>query len=194
MQAGAELPAGATAGDDPDVLLLWQAAAGDGEAFRRFYERHHRRVYFFLFRILGEQTAAEDALAETFTAAWRQAGSFQGRSAVSTWLLGIARNLANNHLRRRRDHESLDDHEHLPGEEPPGLEHSDRARVMAAALNRLSAKHREALDLVFYHELKYGEIAELLGIPTGTVKTRVLHAKEALRNVLTQMEVSRDAI
>lgn len=194
MQADAERPAGGAPGDEPDVLLLWQTAAGDGEAFRKFYERHHRRVYFFLFRMVGEQSAAEDVLAETFTAAWRQAGSFQGRSAVSTWLLGIARNLANNHLRCRRDHENLDDHEHLSGEARSDLEQSDRARVMAAALQRLSAKHREALDLVFYHELKYGEIAELLGIPTGTVKTRVLHAKEALRAVLTKMEVRRDAI
>jgi len=194
VRAAADQTACQVPASDRDQTLLRRAGAGDDEAFRELYELHHRRVYFFLFRMLGEKTAAEDILVEAFTAAWRQARSFQGRSSVTTWILGIARNLANNDLRSRRDHESIDDHHHLPADAVPGLEHSDRARVIAAALQRLSAKHREALDLVFYHELKYGEIAELLGIPTGTVKTRVLHAKEALRGVLTQMEVSRDAI
>lgn len=179
---------------EADQTLLWRAGEGDDEAFRQLYERHQRRVYFFLMRMLGEQTAAEDVMVEVFAAAWRQASTFQGRSSVSTWLLGIARNLANNELRSRRHHDCIDDHQHLPAPAVAAGEQGDRARVVAAALGRVSAKHREVLDLVFYHELKYGEIAELLGVPVGTVKTRMYHAKDALRGALGEMKVSRDAI
>jgi len=165
---------------------------GDDEALKTLYDMLHKKVYFFLFRILGEKEAAEDIMVETFTVIWKSAGSYSGRSSVSTWILGIARNLALDELRKRKFHDCVDDHPHIAGGEIPSMEQADRSRVIRVALDRLSPKHQEVIDLVYFHELNYPEVSELLGIPVGTVKTRIFHAKNAIRAALASLKVGQN--
>jgi len=171
--------------------LLRRAATGDQTAFESLYQQMQSRVFHYLHRLLGDQSSAEDVLVETFTAVWKSAGQFGGRSAVSTWIFGIARNLAYNEMRKRRYHDDIDDHPDLAGGEIPDLTSKDRRRILDTAMAKLAPKHREVLDLAFLHEMTYPEIGELLDVPVGTVKTRVFHAKKALRSALTLMKVDR---
>src|SRR5712691_6341730 len=100
-----------------DEALMARIAAGDRDAMRALYVRHHMRVHRFVLRLVRNQTVAEDVISETFLDVWRQAGRFENRSAVSTWLLAIARFKALSALRRRPD-EELDDEAAAAIEDP----------------------------------------------------------------------------
>ncbi|NDY42407.1 sigma-70 family RNA polymerase sigma factor [Dissulfurirhabdus thermomarina] len=179
-------------GTQSEERLLARVAAGDEAAFRDLYERTHRRLYYYLLRLLADPSDAEDVLVETFTEVWRCAKKFRGRSRATTWMVGIGRNLAMNRRRRTQTHVSLETLADPPGEGGVDLAGADRRRVLRAALARLSPKHWEVLDLVFYQGLHYREAAEVLSIPENTVKTRVFYAKDALRKALAEMGVRRD--
>jgi len=181
------------AASDPYLSLLKKTARGDREAFRRLYEETSRRVGVYLHRLLGREEMVDDVIIQTYTAVWIQADRFQGRSLVITWIIGIARNLARKELTRYRPHDNIDDHPELTA--PTGsLDDLDRRQLMNTALGRLSAQHREILELAFYQDLPYREISCLLGIPVNTVKTRVYHAKAALKKEFDRMGVSTDDI
>lgn len=98
------------------------------------------------------------------------------------------------HLKKRRTKErkSLDDYPHLTNGRVPNVELPETRRILKDAMSKISNKHREVLDLVFFHELNYQEVSEILHIPVNTVKTRVFYAKEALRKTFTRMGVNRD--
>jgi len=126
---------------------------------------------------------------------WRQAGRFEGRSAVSTWLLAIARFKALSALRRRPD-EELDEETASAIEDPaddPGtaLEKKDKSAVIRKRLMGLSAEHREVVDLVYYHEKSVEEVAEIVGIPENTVKTRMFYARKRLAELLKSEGIER---
>jgi RNA polymerase sigma-70 factor (ECF subfamily) len=126
---------------------------------------------------------------------WRQAGRFEGRSAVSTWLLAIARFKALSALRRRPD-EELDD-ETAAGIEDTSdnpetvLEKKDKSALIRKCLTGLSAEHREIIDLVYYHEKSVEEAAEIIGIPEATVKTRMFYARKKLAELLKAQGIQR---
>jgi len=169
---------------DHEYILMRKIASRDEDAFRELYDRTHRRIYFYLLRILGEKEAVEDVMVETFSEIWRSAQKFMGRSRPSTWMLGIARNLAMSYLRKIKHDDSIDDHQcHLSSGDSKTEEYHRRDLIDKAFLS-LSLKHREILDLVFYQELSYAEIAVLLDIPVDTVKTRVFYAKRELKKIL----------
>ncbi len=177
---------------DIESELLQKISGGDEEAFRQLYDVTHRKVYFFLYRLLGRKPITEDVLVETYTEVWKGAKKFKGKSRVLTWIIGIARNLAMNELRRERRHEDIDDFQDLSNGSQPDGEPLDRKRLIKKAMLNLTLKHREVLDLVFFHDLTYQEVSEILGININTVKTRVFYAKDSLRQSLNQMGVKRD--
>ena len=127
---------------------------------------------------------AEDLISEVFLDVWRQAGRFEGRSAVSTWLMSIARFKALSARRRRRDAELDDKIEATiadPADDPAAtLEKKNQSELLRHALTKLSAEHREIIDLVYYHEQSVDEAAQVLGIPAATVKTRMFYARKKL--------------
>jgi len=161
-------------------------SSGDRRVFETLYQETSQRVFFYLNRLLQDRSTAEDILVETFTQAWKNAHRFQGQSKASTWIFGIARNLALNELRKRKPVEDIEDHPELeePGDPLQDMEAEDRKAAVRDALIRVSAKHREVLDLVFFHEMNYQEIAAILDVPLNTVKTRVFHAKKAVKKKL----------
>jgi len=181
--------------DADERRLLEEVARGDGDALRHLYDRLGQRVFRYISRLIGDHQRAEDLTIETFTEVWRSAKKFRGAALVSTWILGIGRNLAMGHLRRNRvPLEELDESlscDHDPVEAFAGRQ---KEKLLQDALLRLPVIHREVLDLVFMQELNYEQIACLVSIPVNTVKTRVFHAKAKLRDILETMGVKRDDI
>jgi len=173
-------------------VLLKKIAAGDEEAFKKLYDLTHNSVYFYLFRILKDKDLAEDVIVETYTAVWKGARKFEGRSKVQTWIFGIARNLAFNEFKKRKPADSIDDYPHLATNGRLSVEAVDRRRVVEQALQKISPKHREVLDLVFFHGFSYAEIGETLKVSVNTVKTRVFYAKKALYKTFDEMGVKKD--
>lgn len=180
----------------PEFELLKKVSRGDEEAFRELYDITHKKVFFYLYRLIQDRDEAEDILIDVFTEVWKGARNYEGRAQVRTWILAIARNRAMKQLRKKRTHEekSIDDYPHLSDGDMPNVELIDRKRILKDALSKISDKHREMLDLVFFHEMNYHEVSEILHIPVNTVKTRVFYAKETLRKAFAQMGVKRDDI
>jgi RNA polymerase sigma-70 factor (ECF subfamily) len=142
-----------------------------------------------------DEGMAEDLISEVFLDVWRQAGRFEGRSAVSTWMLAIARFKALSALRRRPD-EELDEETASAIEDPtddPGttLEKKDKGAMIRKCLVGLSADHREIIDLVYYHEKSVEEVAQIVGIPENTVKTRMFYARKRLAELLKAAGIER---
>jgi RNA polymerase sigma-70 factor (ECF subfamily) len=157
-------------------------AAEDEEAFRAFYERFADRVFRYGLTLLRNRHLAEEVAQETMIAVWKSAGKFQGRSKVSTWVFGVARNKALDLIRREKRGDRVPDRSLVTPDPAPALR---RQELVGAAMRRLPEAQREVVFLTFYEGLSYGEIAGILGIPEGTVKSRMYHAKRRLAEVLT---------
>lgn len=175
-------------------LLLKNVAEGDREAFRELYDLTSRRIYFYLYRLLQDATRAEDVQMEVYVQIWKGAGRFQGKSKVTTWMFGIARNLALKEMRKQRSHANIDDYVHLEDPNQPDLDAPDRKRILQKAMAMISFKHREVLDFVFFQQMRYQEIAALLDVSVNTVKTRVYYAKAALQKTMDELGVTKDDI
>jgi RNA polymerase sigma-70 factor (ECF subfamily) len=182
----AKSPAARTA--TPDNALIDAIAAGDTHAMHVLFARHSARIYRFILRMTRSESLAEELLNEVFVEAWRQAGKFEGRSQASTWLLGIARFKALNAMRRRQDEELNEDAlaqvEDTADNAEAVLERADRASQLRRCLCQLSLTHREVIDLVYYHEKSVAEASEIIGLPPGTVKTRMYYARKKLAELL----------
>ncbi|HEY1546041.1 MAG TPA: sigma-70 family RNA polymerase sigma factor [Xanthobacteraceae bacterium] len=178
-----------------DEVLIGRIAKGDRLAMQVLFARHHVRVYRFVLRLVGNPTTAEDLISEVFLDVWRQADRFEGRSAVSTWLLAIARFKALSALRKKPD-EELDEEaaeaiEDTSDNPEVSLEKKDKSAVLRECLVKLSPEHREIIDLVYYHEKSVEEVAEIVGIPENTVKTRMFYARKKLAELLQAAGVER---
>jgi RNA polymerase sigma factor (sigma-70 family) len=174
--------------DHLDRELLERTAAGDERALEQLYARHAPALLAYAEGLVGDRGRAEDALQETFVGAWRGAASFRGRSTVRTWLFGICRRQALKRMRGRGQLLwPLDEALGVPALEPDPqavtLARADAAAV-GAALQALSPAHREVLDLTFSAQLSHADVATVLGVPVGTVKSRLFHARAALARAL----------
>ena len=165
-----------------DRELISRVAAGDEAAFRQLYERYGDRVFRYALTLLRNLHLAEEVVQETMVAIWRGAGSFKGGSRVSTWIFGIARNQAHALLRREVRGERVPEE---PLTLPDPAEAVEREGRVLSALAELPPDQREVVVLAFYEGLSYREIASLLGVPEGTVKSRMHLAKRKLREALT---------
>jgi RNA polymerase sigma-70 factor (ECF subfamily) len=178
-----------------DEALIGRIAAGDKLAMQVLFARHHVRVYRFVLRLVRNQTLAEDLISEVFLDVWRQAGKFEARSTVSTWLLAIARFKALSSLRKRSEEELDEDAAAAiedPGDDPEvAVQKKDKSEVLRKAIAQLSPEHREIIDLVYYHEKSVEEVAEIVGIPENTVKTRMFYARKRLSELLKAAGVDR---
>lgn len=171
-----------------DEWLLARIAEGQRDALAALYERHRQPLFGFLMRMLGDSTRAEEVLQDTLVAVWRGAQSYRGEASVRAWLFGIARRQAHNRMRRRSlELVPLDaiatPADNGPSPEDEALRRAD-ARQLRRALARLAPAHREALVLFFLDDFSQAEISAVLGIPVGTVKSRLNHAKKALAREL----------
>jgi len=151
-------------------------------------EQHRRELTGYCYRMLGSGFEAEDAVQETMVRAWRGIDGFEGRSAVGTWIMSIARFKALSARRRRQDAELDDkvaetvaDEAHTPEEAMLSM---DRSEQLRECLKQLSPEHREIVDLVYYHDKTIEEVAEIIQVPKNTVKTRMFYARKRLAQLL----------
>jgi RNA polymerase sigma-70 factor (ECF subfamily) len=178
-----------------DEALIGRIAAGDKLAMQVLFARHHVRVYRFVLRFVGDPGRAEELISDVFLDVWRQADRFEARSQVSTWLLAIARIKALSALRKRPD-EELDDEtaqaiEDQSDDPEVAMQKKDTSAVLRQCMTKLSAEHREIVDLVYYHEKSVEEVAKIVGVPENTVKTRMFYARKRLGELLKAAGVER---
>jgi RNA polymerase sigma factor (sigma-70 family) len=170
-----------------DAQLLERIAARDLKAFEQLYRHYQPRLSRFLVNIVNRPHLVEEVLNDTMMAVWSTAANFRGASKVSTWIFAIAYRQAVK--ARSRWDEPLPDlpDNDQPSEEasPDELLHRSRSHdVLVEAMNGLSADHRAVVDLTYFHGMGYREIAEIMGCPVDTVKTRMFHARRKLRRVI----------
>jgi RNA polymerase sigma-70 factor (ECF subfamily) len=174
-----------------ELSWLEATALGDRRAFERLYARYYPRLLGYLHRQLGSADLAEETVDDVLLVVWRSAGRFRGRSTVSTWIFGIAYRKGLKALARRRKWWTLFDRE-LPEDlsslESPqrDLDSRELRRRLGTALAELSAEHRAVLILTLVQGLPYREIADIVGCPVSTVKTRMFHARRKLQSQLRQ--------
>jgi RNA polymerase sigma-70 factor (ECF subfamily) len=165
-----------------DLTLVLEIAKGDAESFALFYDRHASMVFGFLCRLLNDRVEAEDALQETFWTIWQQAKRYDSSRGVPVaWLVQIARSRGIDRLRQLRLKNQRDG---APIEEwnkplastasPEAMAmEQDTQRIVHGELNKLDMDQREAIILAFFRGLTHQEIANRLGAPLGTIKTRI---------------------
>lgn len=186
-----------------DNQLVEQALAGSEEAFRALVVRHERRVYNLLARMLRNPALAEELTQEAFLKAFTRLRSFDPAYKFSNWILRIAHNAAIDAMRRRGPQEvSFDD----PGEREESrldawlvdpasgdaaarLEQQDVGRLLQAAMDRLRPEYRQVVVLRYQEDLGYEEIAEVTGLPVGTIKSHLHRARAEMAGFLRERGV-----
>jgi RNA polymerase sigma factor (sigma-70 family) len=178
--------AGTTAEAD-DLACLARIALGDRPAFEALYRRYYDRLFRFCLRVTGRMNLAEDVINDTMMVIWRKAGEYRAAARPSTWIFGIAYRKAMKALSRElRAPELVDE---LPEIEQPPADALDREGLHAAireAVTKLPPDHRAVVDLTFFLNRSYEEVAQILDCPVGTVKSRMFHARAKLRPLLSQ--------
>ena len=180
----------------PEAALIAAIAKGDATAVKRFYALTHVRLYRYLVRTLRNEATAEDVMNEVYLAVWQNAARYEGRSAAMTWLLSIAHNKAISNLRKRREATGLDDEvtsQIADQDDTPEVvaQKRDKGQAIRACIDRLGPDHKAVLDLVYYQERSVAEVAEVLGIPEATVKTRMFYARKKLSELLLAAGIDR---
>ncbi len=167
-----------------DIELMRRAAAGDPRAFHALIDRHAQRLFRLAASLVGNATDAEDVLQETFIGAFRGSRSFEGRSSVRTWLTRIlVTQAARWHRDRKRTRtQSMD--ESIPASAVGPTAGVDASIDVDAAMQRLSSEHRQVLVLREFEQMSYDEIAEVLGVPRGTVESRLHRARSEMKEKL----------
>ncbi len=184
---------GETANAISDGELLTRIGKGSQTALADFYRRYQGRVYNFALQRVDNEADAAEVLNEVMLEVWRGAGTFEGRARATTWLLGITHHKSIDLLRKRGrraadrlDFEIGDDR---PDPGPAAVAGAQDARYVKQCMDDLPDAQRQVVYLTFYEDLSYPEIARVLEIPEGTVKTRMFHARKALARCLELLGV-----
>ena len=171
----------------PDLELMKRVQEGDMVSYNTLVNRYKDRLFNVLNRMLSSQEEANDLLQDTFLRVWQHKMSYDFRFAFSTWIYTIALNLARNELRRRKKikfFDIFDFAEKLPAKEEKVENNSGLRNLLEGEIKRLPEKYKTAFVLRDVDNLSYEEIAQVLSVPLGTVKSRVNRARAILRNRL----------
>jgi RNA polymerase sigma-70 factor (ECF subfamily) len=178
-----------------DDILIGRIAKGDRLAMETLFGRYRVPVYRFVLRMVRNPATAEDLNSDVFLDVWRQAGTFEGRSTVSTWIFSIARFKALNALQRRPmeelDEAKADTIKDTSDDPEIALAKKDKAALLRECLLKLSADHREIVNLVYYQHKSVEDVAGIVGIPEATVKTRMFYARKKLSELLAEQGIDR---
>jgi RNA polymerase sigma factor (sigma-70 family) len=184
-ERGAGVASRSDSGDD--ARLLGRIAEGDRRAFEALYRAYHPRLSRFIGAMLRRPHLVEEVLNDTMLVVWRRPQGYNGKSKVSTWILAIAYRRSLKALSRADDPVEDRDADGRPSPEASPEQQLARSEVRAAlrqAMGELSAHHRAVVDLTYFHEAGYREIAEIMDCPVDTVKTRMFHARRHLKTKL----------
>ncbi len=166
--------------------LVGPCLAGDRDAMQRIYELCSSRVYALMVRIVGQQDA-DDLTQQVFLQMFRKLGQYSGESKLETWLYRLATNEAFQHLRRMKRHVAQPLVTEPSFSDPNHLMESEKIQMLRVALSRIDTELRAILSLKEEHHLSYREIAESVGIPEGTVGSRLNRARKELRSELIDL-------
>ncbi len=188
-------PVGAAPNDAQDCASLAAIVRGERPAFDELYRRYYPRLMDFLNRVVNDRAIAEEVVNDTMYTVWTAGKTFAGRSKVSTWVFGIAYKKALKRLSRDKRHltETLDEVYDVEADSDPAGE-VDLAQLrgqLDRALERLTPAHRSVVELTYLMDYSYEEIAEIVGCPLNTVKTRMFHARAHLRRLLAALVSAR---
>jgi RNA polymerase sigma-70 factor (ECF subfamily) len=175
---------------EDDAALLTQIANGDQRAMEAIYRKYSSIVYHFAHKTLHNPADAAEVLNEVMLEVWRKAATFSGKSKVKTWLISITHHKAVDLIRKKSRHDGVEEFHEETAVAPQcsleqlksGLEDKERVEL---CLNQLSQGHRQVVYLTFFEGLSYTDIGSVLDIPSGTVKTRMMHAKKQLMACLS---------
>lgn len=175
--------------DDADKALLARSVGGDADAFRALYDKYYHPLLRFIYRITGQLELAQEGVNDVMLVVWKNGSSFGGRSRVGTWIMGIAYRKALKMLDKSRRWSDRfrtwgDDADELPDPSPEHTVDVDLEDLIERGMERLPAKQRAVVELTYYYGYSYAEIAEIAGCPVNTVKTRMFHARERLKQSL----------
>jgi RNA polymerase sigma-70 factor (ECF subfamily) len=171
-----------------DRDLVAKAARRDVDAFNLLASRWERRVFNYVLRLVGDREDAQDLTQDVFLKADQNLGKLEDRSRFAPWLYRIAHNESFSLLRRNRpDGEEL--HEPPPPVQGRRMLPVETALAVTAAMGRLTSEQREAVELKIYQGFKFEEMAEVLGCPVSTVKSRLYTALDLLKEVLAPLEI-----
>jgi RNA polymerase sigma-70 factor (ECF subfamily) len=179
-----------------DVALIRRIAEGDRLAMQSLYATHQVRVFRYVLRLVRDRATAEDVVSDVFLDVWRHAGRFKAQSAVSTWLLGIARYKALSAIRQGRGEVGIEAAAALEdrADNPEVATQKNRTgEILRRCMSGLTVIQSEVIDLVYYQGKSIREISQIISIPEATVKTRVFHARQRLGELLLQAGVDRVA-
>ena len=183
--------------EEEEVALVSASRQGDQDAFAQLVQRHQRRVFNLVFRMVQQYEEANEVTQETFLAAWQGLPSFRGDAHFSTWLYRIAYNCALKQLEQRKRDTALQavvQSEHLVAQAnsderiDAALEASTRRELISEQLSHLPAKYRIVLVLRHLQEMTYEEMAEILTMPIGTIKTHLFRARNLLKERLEMFD------
>ena len=180
-------PAAARGDREEELRLIARVADRDMDAFEQLYRLYHPRLSRFLFNLVRRPPVIEEVLNDTMMVVWEGARSFNGASKLSTWIFAIAYRKAMKALRRFDEPMEDDRSEDIvsldaaPDEE---IAQQRRQALLADAVAGLSPEHRAVVNLTYFHEMGYREIAGVMDCPVDTVKTRMFHARRHLRRRL----------
>ena len=168
------------------------AGAHDIVDLRVLYDLHASEIFRFCHRLVGDRGLAEEAMQETFLRAWRAQDRFDpATGSLRTWMYAVARNVCIDALRARGRRFGLEGstagHDGQPGDDDLGFESMLSSWMLEEALRRIPANQRDALVLTYMRDRPYAEIADVLGIPEATLRTRVFYGLKSLRKVLEEM-------
>ncbi|MFM7602118.1 MAG: sigma-70 family RNA polymerase sigma factor [Pseudanabaena sp.] len=182
--------------NDPDLTIVQACLQGDPHGFKKLYQRHHHKVRSTLFQLCGSD-GLDDLVQDVFLRAWKGLAKFRQSAQFSTWLYRIAFNVASDRrkalakMRSRNISVEDDQLENLAddaiareSDEQPSLTQMHYQDLMQRSLAKLSEEHRAVLVLHDLEELPQKDIAEILSIPVGTVKSRLFHARSAIKKFL----------
>ena len=174
---------------ESDLALIRRVAGGDRPAFERFYARYGAKLTRFVSRLTWRTDIVEESVNDTMVVVWQSADRFRGDSHVSTWVLGIAYRTTLKRLRKisRHPEEGLTETAAPIERDHPEVELTRRERRerVRKSLDKLSPEHRAVIELTFFENRSYQEIAEIVGCPENTVKTRMFHARKRLKRLLS---------
>jgi len=193
---------------EDDAALLRRVATRDRRAFEALYHLYYRRLFGYLLKLTRRADLVEEVLNDVMLAIWKGAAGFDGRSRPSTWIFGIAYHKALKALARRSrqlpESQRWNRDEPFESSGPAGpaepverdepeslLARRELTGAVGRALGELSPEQRAAVELTYYYGLSYPEIAEIVGCPVNTVKTRMFHARRRLRELLPKMGIGR---
>jgi RNA polymerase sigma-70 factor (ECF subfamily) len=192
--ASMDLAGCAESNDAVDTVLIRRIMKQDQQALETLYHRYYQRLARFIYRIAGQSDALEEIINDTLFVVWSKAATYNGSAKPSTWIFGIAYNKALKSLKSQYREQAEFDSELMETVENTFIGHvrSDAEKLesanwFACAFDQLPAEQRATIELTYYHDMSYQDIAVLMECSENTVKTRMFHARKKLKSILPRL-------